>query len=101
VAAGGTRNDAAFAELRALLAPRADGRSLGTGDEFFAWVDRHTPHLAPADLLATATDATGEAIGSALVSTGAAGLPLSVDIRGTAITLHLVKPPFVPLKKNS
>jgi 1,6-anhydro-N-acetylmuramate kinase len=70
VAAGGTRNDAAFAGLRALLAPRADGRSLGTGDEFFAWVDRYTPHLTPADLLATAADATGEAIGSALRASG-------------------------------
>ena len=70
VASSGTRNDAAFAELRTLLAPRADGRSLGTGDEFFAWVDRHTPHLAPADLLATAADATGEAIGSALRQSG-------------------------------
>ncbi len=40
-----------------------------------------------------------EAIGSALVSSTAAALPLAVDIRGTKLNLHLVKPPFVPLKK--
>ena len=36
-----------------------------------------------------------EAIGSALVRTGAADL--SVDVRGDAIKLNVVKPPFVPL----
>jgi aminomethyltransferase len=41
-----------------------------------------------------------EAIGSALV-TAAAGESLSVDIRGTKINLHLVKPPFVELKKST
>jgi aminomethyltransferase len=41
-----------------------------------------------------------EAIGSALVETAAAGQPLAVDIRGDKINLHLVKPPFVPLKKQ-
>ncbi|RLS47425.1 MAG: hypothetical protein DWH86_00205 [Planctomycetota bacterium] len=71
VAATGTRNDPAFTELSTLLTPRADGRSLGTGDEFFAWVDRHAHHLAPADLLATAADAIGDAIGSALRASGA------------------------------
>jgi aminomethyltransferase len=40
-----------------------------------------------------------EAIGSALISASAAQ-PLSVDVRGTKLNLHLVKPPFVPLKKN-
>jgi aminomethyltransferase len=40
-----------------------------------------------------------EAIGSALVETAAAAGPLAVDIRGARIDLHLVKPPFVPLKK--
>jgi aminomethyltransferase len=40
-----------------------------------------------------------EAIGSALVTASATALPLAVDIRGTRITLQLVKPPFVPLKK--
>jgi aminomethyltransferase len=41
-----------------------------------------------------------EAIGSALVETAAAKEPLTVDIRGTKLNLQLVKPPFVPLKKN-
>jgi 1,6-anhydro-N-acetylmuramate kinase len=65
-AAAGMANDAAGAELRALLAPRADGRSLGTGDELFSWVDRHAPRLAAADLLATAAHAVGTTIGTAL-----------------------------------
>ena len=49
-----------------------------------------------------------EAIGSALVGAAAAkealdaahARPLAVDIRGTRLNLQLVKPPFVPLKKN-
>ena len=41
-----------------------------------------------------------EAIGSALVDAAAAKAPLAVDIRGTKLNLQLVKPPFVPLKKN-
>ena len=41
-----------------------------------------------------------EAIGSALVDTAAAKEQLAVDIRGTKLNLSLVKPPFVPLKKN-
>jgi len=41
-----------------------------------------------------------EAIGTALVAATAAAAPLVVDIRGTKINLQLVKPPFVPLKKN-
>ncbi len=42
-----------------------------------------------------------EAIGSAWVTTAAAARPLAVDIRGTKLNLHLVKPPFVELKKTS
>jgi aminomethyltransferase len=42
-----------------------------------------------------------EAIGSALVMTAAAADPLMVDIRGTMLNLHLVKPPFVALKKST
>lgn len=42
-----------------------------------------------------------EAIGSARVTTPAASAPLAVDIRGTKLNLHLVKPPFVELKKSS
>jgi aminomethyltransferase len=41
-----------------------------------------------------------EAIGSALVESGAAKEALAVDVRGTLLNLQLVKPPFVPLKKN-
>ena len=41
-----------------------------------------------------------EAIGSALVDAAATKEPLAVDIRGTKFNLQLVKPPFVPLKKN-
>ena len=41
-----------------------------------------------------------EAIGSALVETAAVKNTLVVDIRGTLLNLQLVKPPFIPLKKN-
>jgi aminomethyltransferase len=41
-----------------------------------------------------------EAIGSVLVETPAADKPLHVDVRGSLIELHLVKPPFVQLKKT-
>ena len=41
-----------------------------------------------------------EAIGSALVGVAAVAAPLQVDIRGAKLNLQLVKPPFVPLKKN-
>ena len=51
-------------------------------------------------LSGTLSPILNEAIGSALVSTPAASQPLSVDIRGTLLNLHLVKPPFVALKKT-
>jgi aminomethyltransferase len=41
-----------------------------------------------------------EAIGSALVGSAAVQGGLAVDVRGTKLNLHLVKPPFVPLKKS-
>jgi aminomethyltransferase len=41
-----------------------------------------------------------EAIGSALVETAAATLPLAVDVRGTTVPLQLVRPPFVPLGRT-
>jgi len=41
-----------------------------------------------------------EAIGSALVEAAVAKETLAVDIRGTKLNLHLVKPPFIALKKN-
>ena len=52
-------------------------------------------------LSGTLSPILNEAIGSALVATPAAARPLTVDIRGTLLNLHLVKPPFVPLKKAS
>ena len=51
-------------------------------------------------LSGTLSPILNEAIGSALVTTAAAGSPLAVDIRGTLLQLHLVKPPFVQLKKS-
>jgi len=52
-------------------------------------------------LSGTLSPMLNEAIGSALVATAAVSAPLRVDIRGTAIDLHLVKPPFVELKKTA
>ena len=52
-------------------------------------------------LSGTLSPILNEAIGSALVTTAAAAGALSVDIRGTLLQLHLVKPPFVTLKKPS
>jgi aminomethyltransferase len=52
-------------------------------------------------LSGTLSPILNEAIGSALVATPAAGQPLAVDVRGSKLNLHLVKPPFVPLKKAS
>jgi aminomethyltransferase len=49
-------------------------------------------------LSGTLSPILNEAIGSALVTTAASAQPLSVDIRGTRLNLHLVKPPFVPLR---
>jgi aminomethyltransferase len=51
-------------------------------------------------LSGTLSPILNEAIGSALVATGAAADPLAVDIRGTKLVLQLVKPPFVELKKT-
>jgi aminomethyltransferase len=48
-------------------------------------------------LSGTLSPILNEAIGSALVPAGSTGL--QVDIRGTKLPLHLVRPPFVPLKK--
>lgn len=41
-----------------------------------------------------------EAIGSALVRRDAVAGGLAVEVRGTQLNLHLVKPPFVPLRKS-
>ncbi|HWA87332.1 MAG TPA: glycine cleavage system aminomethyltransferase GcvT [Opitutus sp.] len=52
-------------------------------------------------LSGTLSPILNEAIGSALVAKAAAEQPLMVDVRGAKLNLHLVKPPFVPLKKVS
>lgn len=53
------------AELQSLLEAQTEGgRSLGSGDEAFAWVDQHRTRLEPDDLLATAAAAIGDHIGS-------------------------------------
>ena len=51
-------------------------------------------------LSGTLSPLLNEAIGSALVPAAAAGQPLTVDIRGARLALHVVKPPFVTLKKS-
>jgi aminomethyltransferase len=51
-------------------------------------------------LSGTLSPMLNEAIGSALVDSGAIAGPLHVDLRGTAMNLQLVKPPFVTLKKS-
>ena len=50
-------------------------------------------------LSGTLSPLLNESIGSALVTVAAASEALVVDIRGTKLNLHLVKPPFVELKK--
>ena len=51
-------------------------------------------------LSGTLSPILNEAIGSAHLIKAMATEPLHVDIRGTKLNLQLVKPPFVPLKKN-
>jgi 1,6-anhydro-N-acetylmuramate kinase len=61
------RVDAAESErLTALIRPRGTGRSLGTGDEFFAWVDQTRKTLSGEDAAATACEAVGRTIGESL-----------------------------------
>ena len=52
-------------------------------------------------LSGTLSPVLNEAIGSALVSSAAAAQELQVDIRGTKISLKLIKPPFIELKKTT
>jgi glycine cleavage system T protein (aminomethyltransferase) len=52
-------------------------------------------------LSGTLSPMLNEAIGSALVEAPAAAKPLHADVRGSLIELHLVKPPFVELKKTA
>jgi aminomethyltransferase len=97
-----------FIGRAALLAEKQHGAAnkvvfFKTGDRRIVRAD--TPVLgadgAPVGrvLSGTLSPLLNEAIGSALVTTAAAALPLAVDIRGAKINLQLVKPPFVELKK--
>jgi aminomethyltransferase len=52
-------------------------------------------------LSGTLSPILNEAIGSALVDSPALAGALAVDIRGVRLGLHLVKPPFVELKKTT
>jgi aminomethyltransferase len=93
----------------ALLREKSEGAArkvvfFRTGDRRIVRAD--TPVLDAAGatvgrvLSGTLSPMLNEAIGSALVATGAAAGPLAVDIRGTAIALLPVKPPFVGLKQG-
>lgn len=101
--------DGGFIGRDALVAEKKNGAAnkvvfFKTGDRRIVRAD--TPVLG-ADgavvgkvLSGTLSPILNEAIGSALVTTAAATSSLSVDIRGTLLQLHLVKPPFVQLKKS-
>jgi aminomethyltransferase len=92
-----------FAGRDALLAQKAAGMPdkivfFHTGDRRI--VRAGTPVLSGGETVGEVVSGTmspilNEAIGSALVRTGATDL--SVDVRGDAIKLTVVKPPFVPL----
>jgi len=94
----------------ALLAEKQQGAShqvvfFKTGDRRIVRAD--TPVLDAGGLIVgrvlsgTLSPILNESIGSAWVATSAATQALAVDIRGTKLNLHLVKPPFVALKKSS
>lgn len=99
-----------FIGREALVAEKQKGAAqkvvfFKTGDRRIVRVD--TPVLGPNGdtvgrvLSGTLSPLLNEAIGSAIVTTAAASIPLAVDIRGTKVNLQLVKPPFVELKKQS
>lgn len=75
-----------------------------TGDRRIVRADTPVLNAAGAEvgrvLSGTLSPILNEAIGSALVAAAAAKEQLQVDLRGTKMALQLVKPPFVPLKKN-
>lgn len=65
-ALGGTADARACGDLRrVLLAQRSAGRSLGTGDEAFAWIGTWKNRVSPADLAASAAEAIGAVIAEA------------------------------------
>ena len=76
-----------------------------TGDRRIVRPDTVVQDASGADvgtvLSGTLSPILGEAIGSAVVPSTAVQNGLHVDIRGKSFTLHLVKPPFVELKKSS
>ena len=99
-----------FIGRTSLLAEKQKGGShqvvfFKTGDRRIVRAD--TPVLDADGLMVgrvlsgTLSPILNESIGSAWVATAAAAQPLAVDIRGAKLNLHLVKPPFVPLKKSS
>jgi aminomethyltransferase len=99
-----------FVGRAALLAQKQNGTSekvvfFKTGDRRIVRADTavldESGNPVGRVLSGTLSPILNEAIGSALVASGATAKPLSVDIRGAKVYLHLVKPPFVPLKKPS
>lgn len=104
-ARAGTRDPAAFAALDALLRTQArSGRSLGTGDEIAAWVDRAVA-LPPPHALRTAVDAIGGVIGDActgeeiLLAGGGVRNPTLVSAIGQAV--ERVRPARVRLTSEA
>lgn len=65
-AAAGHVHAAAYQQLVDLIRQREKMRSLGTGDEFFAWVERTRTTLSGEDAAATACEAIGRVVGESL-----------------------------------
>ena len=62
-ASNGTLDSAAFEELFAiLLSQRTSGRSLGTGDEISAWIERAVQKVSGTDLARTSCEAIASAV---------------------------------------
>jgi aminomethyltransferase len=98
-----------FVGRTALVAEKSQGASrrvvfFKTGDRRIVRAETPVldPYGAPVGQVVSGTlsPILNESIGSALVEATAAVRPLQVDIRGTRLNLHLVKPPFVELKKS-
>jgi aminomethyltransferase len=98
-----------FVGRESLAAEKRDGSRQSV--VFFRTGDRRivragAPVLGPGGepvgrvLSGTLSPILNEAIGSALVAAAALAQPLAADIRGEAIPLRMVKPPFVELKKG-
>jgi aminomethyltransferase len=85
----GSRQSVVFFRTGDRRIVRAGASVLGSGGEPVGRV-----------LSGTLSPILNEAIGSALVGAAALAGPLAADIRGEAVPLRLVKPPFVELKKG-